>query len=150
MTDKESHWLIRGIKRKQLRKEWRKALRKADKVLGIKNYGTDYDPYDFCGSICPVCEDIINRQKSEIESLERQIETLSNNPTIAVTFNNGQTEEISGYIEFQVKKIKAEAVKEFAEKLKEHYCEYDDYDDIYARHIRDDIDFLVEEMVGSK
>lgn len=43
---------------------------------------------------------------------------------------------------------KAEAVKEFAERLKEHYDEYDDYDDIYAHHIRDDIDFLLDDMVG--
>jgi tryptophan 2,3-dioxygenase len=54
--------------------------------------------------------------------------------------------EVSEKIE---KSIKAEAVKEFAERLKSHYDQYDDYDDIYAHHIRDDIDFLVEEMVGA-
>ena len=50
--------------------------------------------------------------------------------------------------ELDIELIKSEAIKQFAERLKKHYDEYDDYDDIYARHIRDDIDFLLDDMVG--
>lgn len=48
----------------------------------------------------------------------------------------------------RIEEAKTEAYKEFAERLKKHYDEYDDYDDIYVRHIRDDIDFTLDDVVG--
>lgn len=45
---------------------------------------------------------------------------------------------------------KSEAIKEFAEKLKSNFVRYDRYDNIYAHHIIDDIDFLLEEMLEYK
>ena len=72
--------------------------------------------------------DLINQQKAEIERLKEAYAVY---------------EETTG-----LKWARAEAIKEFAEKLKRHYVGYDRYDDIYAHHIIDDIDFLVEEMLG--
>jgi hypothetical protein len=73
---------------------------------------------------------LINRQQAEIERLNNNISAM------AITMRTS------------AKATQAEAVKEFAERLKEHYNEYDDYDDIYVHHIRDDIDFTLEDMVG--
>ena len=65
----------------------------------------------------------------------------------ALDFINRQNAEID-HLRDITKKAKAEAIMDFAEKLKRHYVGYDRYDDIYAHHIIDDIDFLVEEMLG--
>ena len=71
--------------------------------------------------------DIINRQKAEIERL--------------MPF--GTQVEVSKKIEAE---IKYEAIKEFAERLRSHYDGYDDYDDIYAHHIRDDMKWDIRRL----
>ena len=75
--------------------------------------------------------DLIKRQKEEIETYKKLYEDL-------------KAENLE--IIKAIKHCRADAVKEFAKTLKSHYDNYGDYEDIYVHHIRDDIDFLVEEM----
>ena len=110
--------------------------------------------------------DIINRQQEQLEAAVNGQETLQkalaeknaeierrkNNPFCKVVIDeekmrNIVNEKVAEF-ELDIESIKSEAIKEFAERLKKHYDEYDDYDDIYARHMRDDIDFLLDDMVG--
>ena len=71
--------------------------------------------------------DLINRQKEEIEILKKY-----NTDVAFKHYNNGITD----------------GVEMFANRLQECYKEYDDFAHIYARDIRDTIDFVEEEMVG--
>ena len=88
--------------------------------------------------------DLINRQKAEIERLHKNIDVLR-------TVNKSQ----KGLVEMCEKTAKAEAYKEFAERLKE-YREIVGYDrdlkcDIYGSHIHidiDEFDNLLKELVG--
>ena len=90
--------------------------------------------------------DLINRQKSEIERLNKKVEELS--------------DVLSGTIRIRYAKAKSEAYKEFAEKL-ENICEEimaQEWNEktapiswsyAYASFI-DDIDNLLKEMVGEE
>lgn len=84
--------------------------------------------------------DLIKRQQAEIERLKEEnkhhIKTVAENERRALDVT---LEEIE--------KARAEAIKEFAKEFRSHYDDYEDYENIYAHHIRDDIDFLVEEMI---
>lgn len=90
---------------------------------------------DRCGlkgcNICRLAIDLINRKNAEIERLN------------AVSEICGDCHK--QYAE-KIEKAKSEAIKEFADRLRKYYDSYDDYEDIYAHNIRDDIDFLVKEM----
>ena len=90
-----------------------------------------HDDYDYCKE-CPYLKnkpchegliqdafDLINRQKAEIERLERHTEMYH--------------------------EVRAEAVKEFAELLKEHIRDYHPYYYVIDEEV---VDNLVEEMVG--
>ena len=82
--------------------------------------------------------DLINRQKAEIERLKRENEILSVNADTA--FQDGLNEARDLYATEVENEIKAEAVREFAEKLKDIYSVHD------GLHLT--IDNLVKEMVG--
>ena len=110
--------------------------------------------------------DLINRQQEQLEAAiagqetlqkalaekDEEIKRLKNNVFCSVVIDEGKMRNIVNEkvaeFELDIESIKSEAIKEFAERLKKHYDEYDDYDDIYARHMRDDIDFLLDDMVG--
>jgi hypothetical protein len=73
--------------------------------------------------------DLINRQQAKIEEL---------------------SEVLSDHIKIRVKEIKSEAIKEFAERVKENAIQIG-YDPVYGAQIYvsvDNIDNLVKEMVG--
>lgn len=88
--------------------------------------------------------DIINRQKAEIERLNKKVEELA--------------DVLSGTIRIRYAEAKAEAYKEFAEKIKKSIKENvdeawhrDDGNGIYdAEYVLDDIDNLLKEMVGEE
>ena len=82
--------------------------------------------------------DLITRQKAEIERLKRENEILSVNADTA--FQDGLNEARDLYATEVENEIKAEAVREFAEKLKDIYSVHD------GLHLT--IDNLVKEMVG--
>ena len=94
--------------------------------------------------------DLINRQKAEIERLKRENEILSVNADTA--FQDGLNEARDLYATEVENEIKAEAVREFADKLKENITdchtvsdgEYIGYDRTDITHC---IDNLVKEMV---
>ncbi|MBQ1994896.1 MAG: hypothetical protein II237_01740 [Clostridia bacterium] len=71
--------------------------------------------------------DLINRQQAEIERLKRVVSHLED-------YANGVADQ-----------VKAEAVKEFAELLKEHIRDYHPYYYVIDEEV---VDNLVEEMVG--
>ena len=109
---------------------------------------------------------LINRQQEQLDAAisgqetlqkalaekDEEIKRLKNNVFCSVVIDEGKMRNIVNEkvaeFELDIESIKSEAIKEFAERLKKHYDEYDDYDDIYARHMRDDIDFLLDDMVG--
>ena len=97
--------------------------------------GCKYDGADknlFCFEVLEKdALDLIKRQKEEIETYKKLYEDL-------------KAENLE--IIKAIKHCRADAVKEFAKTLKSHYDNYGDYEDIYVHHIRDDIDFLIEEM----
>lgn len=73
---------------------------------------------------------LINRQKEEIERLEKETYT----PFAKFTFDENKLKEIVadaiGNIEFNLNSVKSEAIKEFAERLKDEMrleddCRYD-------------------------
>ena len=123
--------------------------------------GKDYDTACMKCPIEPICEsddillkyalDLINRQKAEIERLKKK----ANTPFAKVTFDENKLKEIvsdvAKNIEFNLNSVKSEAIKEFAERLKEkldncrmvHDYIYTGYD---TRDIRYCIDNLVKEM----
>ena len=65
--------------------------------------------------------DLINRQKAEIERLERK----ANTPFCQVTFDEEKLKEIANEyaenIEFDLNQLKSEVIKEFAERLKTNF-----------------------------
>ena len=104
-----------------------------------------------------MCEaiDLINRKKAEIKRLNGVIKNFK------ATKERQKAEiesEISLRQQWQEKcnelleerqHIKAEAIKQFAEKVKEHMCSYDLDNYHYFRAIEEDaFDDLVKEMVG--
>ena len=85
-----------------------------------------------------VDEEIINRQKAEIERLTNKVEELS--------------EVLSDTIRIRYAEAKAEAVKEFAERLKAE-LEIEDSESWFEIHecvLVSEIDNLVKEMVGAE
>lgn len=75
--------------------------------------------------------DLINRQKAEFERLRTDYGNMAQHALILIA------------------NARAEAVKEFAERLKEHMCEYDLDNYHWFRAIEEDaLDDLVKEMVG--
>ena len=82
---------------------------------------------------------LINRQKAEIERLEELLEGWK---TEAYKVADEKDELYCNAVE-RVKAAKAEAIKEFAERLKEEMS--------FGRYIQpDQIDNLVKEMVGAR
>ena len=90
-------------------------------------------------TLCETALNLIKRQQAEIERLAKGCGII--------------TEEDENWYPPPLKtleEIKAEAIKEFAERLRKHYDAYEDYDDIYAHHIRDDIDFTLDDMLKGR
>jgi len=97
--------------------------------------------------------DLINRQKAEIEEWKKK----ANTPFAKVTFDRDKLQEIvdecAKNIEIDINLAKSEAIKEFAERLKENIRNaidtyYNSYGGGYyhAEDTIDDIDILVKEM----
>ena len=90
--------------------------------------------------------DLINRKKAEIEGLK-------NNVRCKIVIDDEKMERIKNEclerIDYNIKEIKAEAIKDFAERAKEkaYYCEKKDGKDNFVVNEMD-IDSLVKEMVG--
>ena len=87
--------------------------------------------------------DLINRQKAEIEELKTEIERMETQNTLLL-------KKKCKDINTARKKIKSEAIKEFAERLKKHSfvdnLSLDGKETVYV----DDIDKLVKEMTEEK
>ena len=77
--------------------------------------------------------DLINRQKAEIKELKDILEKV---PTNAYDLQVEASEKLEN-------QIKSEAIKEFAEKLKENYCFTDRWGKIITKST---VDNLVKEM----
>lgn len=100
---------------------------------------------DRCGlkgcNICRLALDLINRQKTEIERLETENKILSENADTA--FQEGLNEAQDLYAEQIKNEIRAEAIKEFADKLKKKIFPFP-----FAKI--SEIDNLVKEMTEDK
>lgn len=85
-------------------------------------------------TLCPFSKecDLINRQKAEIERLNKKVEELS--------------DILSGTIRIRYAKAKAEAYKEFAERLKKETLSDRGYDILQ----QGTIDNILKEMVGEE
>lgn len=95
---------------------------------------------------------LLDEAKAEIERLKRRLvvyEPLVDSGLFSQMLLE-QKEKAEAFAKNWKAEAKSEAYREFAERLKKHYDEYDDYDDIYVRHIRDDIDFTLDDVVGDK
>ena len=92
-----------------------------------------------CNDILHFALDLINRQKAEIERKDRILESY------ALQYGTATDKEVL------LKQAKAEAIKEFAEKLKEKYSQADI---LCPRRIisitEKGLDNLVKEMVGEQ
>lgn len=106
-------------------------------------------PFPSCRMMCAKnALDLINRQKAEIERLQKK----ANTPFAKITFDRDKLQEIVDEyvknIEIDINMAKSEAIKEFAERLKEK-C-YEDFQETYemlSPYVTDDdIDNLVKEM----
>ena len=98
--------------------------------------------------------DLINRQQAEIEYLKKVIETMTNEQILSATEAKKEIDRLIDEIDelnieiaklyFKKDKAKAEAIKEFVERLKKRmgYC------DLPIVIVRHHIDNLVKEMVG--
>lgn len=94
--------------------------------------------------------DLINRQKAEIERLKQENKEYCEANRIIAYQRNQRDKEIRALhnqlngLNFMDKQIKSEAIKEFAERLKERYESVDgQYID---RVLNSDIDTLIKEM----
>lgn len=84
--------------------------------------------------------DLINRQKAEIENLNIVLQAMRN----AANSYKAENERYKGFIkllEADVKTAKSEAIKEFAEKVKDLFYPEDE--------VREEINNLAQEMVGN-
>ena len=123
----------------------------------------DYEDNQCGRFIAEKALDLINHQQAEIERLEKENNILSINADTA--FQDGLNEAVDLYSEEVKEQVKVEAVKEFAERLKEKDGYYNHiFDDCvnieFCSHnyvkgrketsmeIRKTIDNLVKEMVG--
>ena len=96
--------------------------------------------------------DLINRQKAEIERLKKK----ANTPFAKITFDRDELQEIVDKrvknIEIDINLVKSEAIKEFAERLKDEMrleddCQYDCMNCLYeCKGYVLIIDNLVKEM----
>ena len=86
--------------------------------------------------------DLINRQKTEIDILIRKKDTLREE-------NAEQHQAIINALH-RMGQIRAEAIKEFAERLKENFEIYTDDEESNALYVRSLIDNLVKEMTEVK
>ena len=132
-----------------------KDIVKALECCGIKNdckgcYFNTHESGDICvREIVKNAFNLINRQKAEIERLKRKNEILSVNADTA--FQDGLNEARDLYATEVENEIKVEAVREFAERLKENITdchtvsdgEYVGYDWTDITHC---IDNLIKEM----
>ena len=82
--------------------------------------------------------DLINRQKAEIERLNKVLET---NIVFCGSRANGKSSRILGLVEDSIAMIQEDAIKEFAEE-----CRRLAFDRLYISI--DEINNLVKEMVG--
>lgn len=89
--------------------------------------------------------DLINRQKLEIERLKRALNT---DFSFVRTRCSGKTKRINEIITFRVETIKAEAIKEFAERLLNEYATMSLNSQISIDVVGCDIKRIVKEMVG--
>ena len=99
-------------------------------------------PFPSCRRMCAKnALDLINRQKAEIERLQKKANTLF----VKITFDRDKLQEIVDEhvknIEIDINLAKSEAIKEFAEELKNCFAISKDYLDIINI-----IDNLVKEM----
>ena len=126
-----------------------KALECCSKSDTEDNYcdGCPYEKEKYCASkISKDSLDLINRLQAEIKSLERENDILS---IIADTaFQDGLNEAQDLYAEQVNAEIKTEAIKEFAERLKEQSDSHFDYSELVFEIGEEKIDNLVKEMEG--
>ena len=97
--------------------------------------------------------DLINRQKAEIERLKRETAILSENADCA--FQDGLNEVQDLYASQIRGEVRAEAINEFAERLKENTIEVDVSFGYGKEHYTEavtliEIDNLVKEMLGEQ
>lgn len=92
-------------------------------------------------NFCEPALEIINRQKAEIERLQKDNEYILMQHKFDRRPNGDCWNDV-------IEKAKSEAIREFAEKLKEQAFDDLKYDPILTRYVVsvDDIDRLVEEM----
>ena len=99
------------------------------------------------GEVIDEAINLIKLQKAEIENLNIELQAMQNAA-------NGYKKEVKrleivadGFIELEklYRTAKAEAVKEFADRLKEKYNVFNDYK---GAQIKSDVDNLVKKMVG--
>ena len=103
--------------------------------------------------------DIVNRQQAEIERLKAKCE----NTQIGYNFAKADIERLNKeliekklrkeMLHYTVEEVKAEAIKEFAEELKQRTLiqpEYNDFVKEFLKIIHRNIDNLVKEMVGEE
>jgi hypothetical protein len=111
----------------------------------------EYDTCDQCmGILLKGCLDLINRQQAEIEELTHKLECLLCHATgskLSKSTYSLRTMELAVNDEVQecCNEAKAEAIKEFAERLKERTRTTLEYCEVV---LESDIDNLVKEMVG--
>ena len=106
---------------------------------------TDNKEMDFCGELCKYAEDIINRQKAEIEKLQAEVET-------ELDKLNAEKNDVM----YHKAQIKAKAYKECVETVKTIICDntYPDFDKngkavcIWKPEAYKNIDDLLKELEG--
>lgn len=97
-----------------------------------------------------VAEETINRQKAEKENLEIEIQAMRN----AANGYKAEVERLKDTLKIYhnynpaIKHAKAEAVKEFAERLKEKAYFHEEYGTMVLENVDEIVDDLVEETVG--
>ena len=93
--------------------------------------------------------DLINRQKAEIEKLRIQNAKLKKHFTVEIDDEKLEElfEQAANNIEINIKKVKSEAIRKFAERLKV-IAAWDERDNTVV-HL-DDIDSIVKEMTEEK
>ena len=116
----------------------------------IENPEDDADKMCNCINLyCQNAIDLINRQKAEIERLKEKVN--KNGLVCQITIDDEKLEDIKNscldQIEYNIKEIQSEAIKEFAERLKIYAREADDYwfemeTEVFCK----EIDNLVKEM----
>lgn len=132
-----------------------KEIIKAFKCCNLVTYSCEDCPFhkdEKCtanniGNIEKTIADILDRQQAEIERLKEGCKKL-------VEKQNLYKENMQATREYQIEQAKAEAIKEFAERLMEksiNTYRYDYQNDIsiHEKYVTEkDIDNLVKEMVG--